>query len=147
VVTAADVSAGPTHSRLALLSNAALAASVAAIALLTLFPVHRDNEVRLRPFSDIGEALLGPDVGLLVGSAVNVLLFLPFGAALRLRGFEIGLTAVLGLLVSGAVEGTQLFVSGRTTSVDDLLLNTTGAVLGNALAALWLAKQYAEHHD
>jgi glycopeptide antibiotics resistance protein len=121
---------------------------MAAIAVLTLAPVHRDNEVRLRPFSDIGEALLGPDIGLLVGSAANVLLFLPFGAALRFRGFGIRTTAVLGLLVSGAVEGAQLlFVSGRTTSVDDLLLNTTGAVIGNALASRWLLKQYAEHHD
>lgn len=114
---------------------------MAAIALLTLFPVHQDNEVRLRPFSEIGEALLGPDVGLLVGTAANVLLFLPFGAALGLRGFGPGTTLVLGLLVSGAVEAAQLVVSGRTTSVDDLLLNTTGALLGNALAARWLARQ------
>jgi glycopeptide antibiotics resistance protein len=121
---------------------------MAAIAVLTLAPVRRDNEVRLRPFSDIGEALLGPDIGLQVGTAANVLLFLPFGAALRLRGYGIGTTAVLGLLVSAAVEGAQLlFISGRTTSVDDLLLNTTGAVLGNALASRWLVREYAEHHD
>jgi glycopeptide antibiotics resistance protein len=142
------VSAPGTFPRLTVLSNAALAVAVAAIAVLTLAPVQQDNEVRLRPFSELGEAVLGPDVELLVGAASNVLLFLPFGAALRFRGFGIAATAVLGLLVSGAVEGAQwLFVSGRTTSVDDLLLNTTGAVVGSALASRWLQKQSLEHQD
>jgi glycopeptide antibiotics resistance protein len=110
--------------------------------------VQQDNDVRLRPFSEIGEAFLEPDLELLLGTAANVLLFLPFGAALRLRGLGIGTTALLGLLVSAVIEGAQLlFVSGRTTSVDDLLLNTTGAVLGSALLSLWLARQYAEQHD
>jgi glycopeptide antibiotics resistance protein len=117
----------------------ALAASVAAIALLTLLPEQRENQVRLRPFSDIGEALLGPDKELLLETATNLLLFVPFGAALRLRGLAIARTAVLGLLVSAVVEGAQLgLVSGRTASVDDLLLNTLGAVVGNALISRWM---------
>lgn len=137
-----------SRSHVASVSNAALVASVAAIAVLTLAPVQQDNDVRLRPFSEIGEAFLEPDLELLLGTAANVLLFLPFGAALRLRGLGIGTTALLGLLVSAVIEGAQLlFVSGRTTSVDDLLLNTTGAVLGSALLSLWLARQYAEQHD
>jgi glycopeptide antibiotics resistance protein len=116
------------------LSNVVLAASLIAIGVLTLLPEQSDNEVRLRPFSDIGEALFGPDKSLLLETAANVLLFLPFGAALRLRGLGIGRTALLGLLVSAFVEGAQLLViSGRTASVDDLLLNTLGAVVGNAL--------------
>lgn len=121
---------------------------MAAIAVLTLAPVQQDNEVRLRPFSELGEAFLEPDLGLLVESAANVLLFLPFGAALRLRGLGIGTTALLGLLVAGAVEAAQLlFVSGRTTSVDDLLLNTAGAVLGSALLSLWLTRHYGAQRD
>jgi glycopeptide antibiotics resistance protein len=137
-----------SRSHVASVSNAALVASVAAIAVLTLAPVQQDNDVRLRPFSEIGEAFLEPDLGLLLESAANVLLFVPFGAALRLRGLGIGTTALLGLLVSAAIEGAQLlFVSGRTTSVDDLLLNTTGAVLGSAVLSLWLVRQYAEQHD
>lgn len=122
--------------------------SVAAIVVVTLAPVQQDNDVQLRPFSEIGEALLEPDLRLLLETAANVLLFLPFGAALRLRGLGIATVALLGLLVSAAIEGAQLlFVSGRTTSVDDLLLNTTGAVLGSALVSVWLARQYAGQHD
>jgi glycopeptide antibiotics resistance protein len=137
-----------SRSHLASLSNAALAAFAAAIAALTLLPVQQDSEVRLRPFSEIGEALLGPDFGLLLETAANVVLFVPLGAALRLRGLSIGSTVLVGLLVSGAIEGAQLlFVSGRTTSVDDLLLNTTGAVVGNALLSRWVVRKYAEQHD
>jgi glycopeptide antibiotics resistance protein len=138
----------PSRSNLASLSNVALAAFVAAIAALTLFPIQQDSEVRLRPFSEIGEALLGPDFGLLLETAANVILFLPLGVALRLRGLGIGTTALVGLVVSGAIEGVQLlFVSGRTTSIDDLLLNTTGAVVGNALLSPWVVRKYAERHD
>jgi len=72
--------------------------------------------------------------GLLLEAAANVLLFVPFGAALGLRDFSIGRTAGCGLALSAAVEGAQwLLIPGRTTSLDDVLLNTLGAVVGHAL--------------
>ena len=72
----------------------------------------------------------------LLEAGANVLLFLPFGAALALRGFSIGKTVLYGFVLSAAVEGAQLlFVSGRWTSADDVLLNSLGAVLGQVL--LW----------
>ena len=110
-----------------------------AIAVLTLLPEQQHNsDVRLWPFTDLGEAFFGRDRELLLESAANVLLFVPFGAALRLRGFGIAKTALFGLLASGIVELTQLvLVSGRTTSTDDLLLNTVGAIVGSALASRW----------
>jgi len=111
---------------------------VTAIAVLTLLPVQSDRDVRLRPFGEIGEAVLGPDKGLLLETTANVLLFLPFGAALRLRGFAIGPTALLGLSTSALVEAAQLLIiPGRTVSVDDLLLNTLGAVAGYAVMSRW----------
>ena len=115
----------------------ALVASVAAIALVTLLPVESGSEVRLRPFSEIREAF-EPDTGLLIGSILNVLLFVPFGAALCASGLSIRATAVIGLLTSGVVEGAQwAFISGRTTSTDDVLLNTLGALIGYALLSRW----------
>ena len=72
----------------------------------------------------------------LLESVANILLFLPFGASLGLRGFSIRKTALYGFVLSAAVEGAQLlFVSGRTTSLDDVLLNSLGAVLGGALVS------------
>jgi glycopeptide antibiotics resistance protein len=109
---------------------------VTAIVVLTLIPASGDHVVRLRPFDDIGEAFLGPDRLLLLETAANFLLFVPFGAALSLRGFSIGKTALSGLLLSAIVESLQLlFIPGRTTSLDDLLLNTLGALAGHAVLA------------
>jgi glycopeptide antibiotics resistance protein len=125
-------------------SNVALVSSVAAIVALTLTPIrHRitggAHEVQLLPLGDIVESIRAPDTGLLLEEASNMLLFVPLGAALKLRGFGIVMTALTAMTLSGSVEIVQLLlVSGRTTSVDDVLLNTLGAVLGCALVSLLL---------
>jgi glycopeptide antibiotics resistance protein len=111
----------------------ALLTSVAAILVLTLSPIDDDSDVELLPLNDIGEALTPPfDTARLLTETANILLFVPLGIVLGLRGFPIGKTAVVALALSAAVEFAQLLVvSGRTTSVDDVLLNTLGAVLGH----------------
>jgi len=74
--------------------------------------------------------------------ALNVLLFVPLGFFVRLvvhRGPVV--TAVVGLLVSLAIEVTQVtgvwglyHCAYRVFDVDDLLTNTLGAVVGGVLA-------------
>ena len=124
--------------------DVALVASVAAILALTLIPMrHRitggAHEVQLVPLGEIVGAIAALDKRLLLEEASNTLLFVPFGAALKLRGFAFGKTALAAFALSGAVEIAQLlFVSGRWTSVDDVVLNTLGAVLGYALVSLWV---------
>jgi hypothetical protein len=113
------------------LANGALVASLIAIAVVTLAPVESDNDLRLFPFSDIGEAVLETDRRLLFETAGNVLLFVPLGAALYLRGSSLVSTGLLAFSISVLVECAQLLVvSGRTTSVDDVMLNTLGSVTG-----------------
>lgn len=71
----------------------------------------------------------------------NVLVFAPFGFALPLvweRARRAPVTIAAGALLSLAVELTQLFVPTHTTDIDDLLLNTLGAALGFAAAAVVL---------
>jgi hypothetical protein len=92
-------------------------------------PYPGPNELQLVPFARRRELLLNT-----VG---NVLLFLPFGAALCLRGCTTGRTVLSGVALSVGLEITQLVVPGRTTSVDDVLLNTLGALLGHALLSRW----------
>lgn len=113
----------------------ALLASVAGILALTLNPKNEQNEIQLIPFGDIFDALLAPvDERLLLAAAANLLLFIPFGAALNMRGLSLGKTVLVAFGLTVCVEGAQLlFVSGRTTSVDDLLLNTLGAIVGHGL--------------
>ncbi len=68
----------------------------------------------------------------------NLLLFLPFGAALQ-RGVGRLRTVVLtSLLFSGAIELVQLAIPSRMTSPFDVLANVAGAVLGGWL---WSARR------
>lgn len=64
----------------------------------------------------------------------NLLVLIPFGlfAALLWRGSTWRRALVLGLVVSLFVECWQLLV-GRAFDIDDLLLNTIGAMLGYGL--------------
>jgi glycopeptide antibiotics resistance protein len=123
---------------LSLTRNIALLTSLGLIAAVTLTPTGGDRVIELSELGDLIEALRRSDEAFLLSSlleaAANVLLFVPFGAALGLRGFSIGRTARFGFVLSVAVESAQwLLVPGRTTSLDDVLLNTLGAMLGHAL--------------
>ena len=122
-------------------SNVALAAWVAIVLLVTLTPTHAQHEVHLRPLQDV-LAAFDPTLHVLrlLGVIGNVVLFVPLGAILRARGVERGRAVLYGLALSTAIELTQLAVPGRTTSVDDVLLNTVGVVLGHLLATRWLAR-------
>jgi glycopeptide antibiotics resistance protein len=117
-------------------SNAALAAALAAILLVTLTPTHARHEVHLRPLQDV-LAAFDPTLHLLrlLGVVGNVLLFFPLGVVLQARGVGRTRTIVFGLILSTAIELTQLVVPGRTTSVDDVLLNTLGVWSGHYIAA------------
>jgi glycopeptide antibiotics resistance protein len=111
---------------------------VALIAALTLIPTRADSVIEVSELGEVLEALSEANtrflLGFLLEAGANVLLFMPFGAALSLRGLSIGKTAGYGFLLSIAVEGVQwLAIPGRTTSLDDVLLNTLGAVVGHAL--------------
>jgi len=84
----------------------------------------------------------------------NVLLFMPFGVLgmfavrpggrrSRRAGVAAGrtlaalmLVTMLGALVSASVEVLQLFTTERTSSVNDVMTNTAGALLGGLAAAV-----------
>lgn len=132
------------RARLELLSvYVALAATVAATLSLTLAPMDAsEHHVRLVPLSDLVEALTPPDRRMLLEKAFNVVLFLPLGAALALRGLSLGRTVLVAIAFSTAVELVQaVFVTGRTTSFDDVVFNTLGAALGHALLRFLVPKR------
>lgn len=69
------------------------------------------------------------------GYALNVLLFMPLGVLLPLLcpwWARLRRVAAAGLSLSLLIEVSQLF-NNRSTDVDDLLMNTLGAVLGFVL--------------
>ncbi len=66
----------------------------------------------------------------------NVLLFVPFGAGLWLRGISLRSAAALGALLSLTIESLQLLViPGRDASLSDMMTNTLGCWSGAALAS------------
>jgi glycopeptide antibiotics resistance protein len=89
----------------------------------------------------------------LASTVLNVLLFVPLGVILRWRYRRGALTAVIaGLGVSLLVETTQLTgiwgvypCAYRYFDVDDLITNTTGALLGSFLSWLVLRHRPEPH--
>ncbi|MGD2047759.1 MAG: VanZ family protein [Gemmatimonadota bacterium] len=61
---------------------------------------------------------------------LNVVLFVPLGLLVAGTKRAPWRAAALGLLISLAVESTQLFVPGRQPALGDLIWNTLGAALG-----------------
>ena len=120
----------------------ALLASIGVILWLTLVLVFGDaggTGLNLEPFREIRRALNGGGAGHLnlVG---NVLMFVPVGALvawIARRARVLAATSV-GLLLSLGIELTQLSL-GRVGDIDDVILNTAGALLGGVLAVAWSA--------
>ena len=81
-----------------------------------------DNSINLIPFSSEGAMTYN----------LNIIMFMPFGFLLPLiwKNFRNAKKVVLmGFLMSLAIEICQLF-NLRATDIDDLMMNTLGAVIG-----------------
>jgi hypothetical protein len=65
---------------------------------------------------------------------LNIVLYVPLGAALWWRFRRLAHVIAIGAVVSLGVELLQLFIPGRHTALSDLVANTAGAALGGLLA-------------
>lgn len=139
------------------------AAAIYAMALwtYTLVPFPQPSEVecsplQLRPFQFVDD-ILGFDTSSIsalmsnpavLQATLNVVLFAPLGWFIRqLAGRGVVIATISGLVVSGFIEFTQL--SGiwgvyecayRVFDVDDLMMNTLGALLGSLAALLFVRR-------
>ncbi|MGN7970717.1 VanZ family protein [Microbacterium sp. 22296] len=125
-----------------------------AIWTYTLIPMPESDDYRcrglnLRPFEFVDEIRSAVAVSgryltdpVVLQVALNVLLFLPLGFFLRvLGGRGILIAGLSGLAISGIIETTQLTgvwglfpCAYRVFDVDDLIANTSGALLGSLVA-------------
>ncbi|MFB3978294.1 VanZ family protein [Microbacterium proteolyticum] len=125
-----------------------------AIWTYTLVPVPQSDDYRcvgrnLRPFEFVDEIRAAVAVSgryltdpVVLQVALNVLLFVPLGFFLRvLGGRGILVAGLVGLGVSGLIETTQLTgvwgvfpCAYRVFDVDDLIANTSGALIGSVVA-------------
>jgi VanZ family protein len=110
------------------LGSALLAHVVVATLAITLMPFHLRAPTRFTLTGYVGPFDLVANIGL----------FLPIGFLFQLsqdRGRPPRLLPAfaLGLVLSGLIEGAQLFIPGRCSSVLDMATNTLGALAGAAL--------------
>jgi len=74
-----------------------------------------------------------------IGYLLNIFMFIPFGFLLSVmweKMRKISYVVLAGLLFSAFIELSQL-PSGRSADIDDLILNTIGAVVGFFLYKVW----------
>lgn len=122
------------------LIDALLVYFVLAAAYLVLTPQpHIEGRVQVFPGGDLWMALRAApgDAQPWVQLAGNLLLLLPLGALvpLRVAWFDkLSKVTLGGMVAASAIEVIQLLcVGGRVASTDDVVLNTTGVVIGGLL--------------
>ena len=131
---------------------AAGAAEVGAVAgtlpwlWMILTPLPQDGEVHPVPFQEVSGYLAVPVSEAIVQVGGNLAVFAAAGALVPVR-WRLGsgrTGAVLGLVAAGAAAGSVLVETlqwaldlGRVSSVDDVLLNTAGAVLAALVTRRW----------
>lgn len=142
-------SLGPMLARAVVLAVAVvcMVAFAVALARVTLVPSPASDSLthpNLRPGASIRTYLDQPDVRDTVKQiGGNVLLGVPFGILLptlfpRARGFlRVALLTALTMVLVEAAQGAM--VEGRAFDVDDVILNTVGALLGYLLLGHRLA--------
>jgi len=115
------------------------------IIFFTCFPFRLVSHAQLS--NGASRFLLGKTLGKHVGALddlLNVLLFVPFGFGLseklsekgKSRGTTLLLVWIAGLLLSYAIEFTQLYIPGRDSGWEDVLTNSTGSVAGFLLSII-----------
>ena len=116
---------------------------IATILLLTMglsFGDAGGTGLNLTPWQEIRRGLDRQTPLGLLNVFGNVLMFVPVGALVAwiARRRRVLAGASVGLLLSMAIETTQYGI-GRVADIDDLILNTAGALLGAVLAVTWRA--------
>jgi glycopeptide antibiotics resistance protein len=132
------------------ISDIFLLLSIIGVILVTLLPGSLKS-IQLIPLVSIWDVLMN-SVDYTVPIRIlgfNIILFIPFGLFFALRmsiAFNssnvILKTALVGMLFSLTVEILQLVLPiGRTSNIDDIILNTIGALTGG-LVGTFINKKY-----
>jgi hypothetical protein len=114
---------------------------------MILTPGNGGESLSLTPLRDLSAMLQGPAETAFVQVGGNLLVFAALGAMLPVRSARFaslpriaGVAAVASLTVELLQYGLRL---GRVSSVDDVLVNTAGAVLAAIVTRRWWASRIA----
>ncbi|WP_394803845.1 VanZ family protein [Muriventricola aceti] len=87
------------------------------------------DTLQLTPFQEIIRAFRGPWVMFLMVANIGIFCPIGFFPALLWRGWRWWKSALVGLCTSVFIEFVQFFI-GRSSDVDDVILNTAGTLVG-----------------
>ncbi|MEV7008312.1 VanZ family protein [Streptosporangium sp. NPDC051022] len=128
-------------------ADVAMAVGTAPWIWMILTPAPVPSTVSLIPFRDLLLLLRGSADTLFVQVGGNLLVFAALGALLPVRSARFAsFTRVAGVAAAASctVELLQYGLRlGRVSSVDDVLINTAGAVLAAAVTRRWWARTIA----
>ncbi len=109
---------------------------------MILTPGPGERKVILFPLVDLIDTLLEASTNTVVQVVANTILFIPLGFLLPLRFPWFGTVPrmlAVGALLSAGLETAQYVLDlGRWSSIDDVLMNATGAGIG-----AWLTRRYS----
>ncbi|HEX4814873.1 MAG TPA: VanZ family protein [Nonomuraea sp.] len=115
---------------------------------MILTPSDGPNGFGLVPFADLAEVASGSWQTVLVQVGGNLLVFAALGALLPVRTpamARLGRVAAVAAAFSVLVELLQYVLRlGRFSSVDDVILNTTGALIFALVTRRWWARRVAD---
>lgn len=98
--------------------------------------------LQLTPFEEIRRAVHGPWVMFMMVANIGIFLPIGFCPALLWRDWRWWKSFLAGISTSATIEFVQFFI-GRSTDIDDIILNTTGALAGFWL--FWLLHAICPH--
>ncbi|GAA0820608.1 VanZ family protein [Streptosporangium amethystogenes subsp. fukuiense] len=114
---------------------------------MILTPRAGDSEVSLLPLVDLWATVQGPAQAAFVQVGGNLLVFAALGGMLPVRSPRLASLARIAAVAAGAsltVEILQYVLHlGRVSSVDDVIVNTAGAVLAATATRRWWADRIA----
>ncbi|CAM3419470.1 VanZ family protein [Nosocomiicoccus ampullae] len=111
--------------------------SVIGILLITLMPTNIEGHtLNVAPFQSMKELYYyGTDEAIINNIGMNIVLFIPLGFFIYLITEKDFLTSILGCLLSISIETLQYILPlGRTTNIDDVILNVVGTLIGILIA-------------
>jgi glycopeptide antibiotics resistance protein len=134
---------GPPHTRLPFpVVDGLTTLVVLGILAITLSPSggRGGTRIHLLPLSDFWERDSHADTLVpIIAAAANFILFIPLGllVGIRWRSFHRwSAVLVLAATLSLAIEIIQFGLGGHDSSIDDVLLNTLGAMFGHGLMVI-----------
>lgn len=129
-----------TKKRVDFVIHIGLMMTIIGILLVTLLPSSNPEKVtQFTPFYSILDTFeYATDYAIINSIGMNILLFVPFGLFMYLFSKNEFVTTVTACLFSITIEALQYFLPiGRITNVDDVILNTVGAIIGMVVGVVF----------